>query len=179
MKIFNNILVAAIILVLSGCSSSFDGSKFSENSKSRPDTGKPDSTWIFPPVQTEELPSIQPEVPGFWVEGPELNMAEYTRVVEEKKTPDSSQTENYEIKIVAGYRIQLFAGRLQSDALTIQTNIANQVSVPVFLIYEAPQYKVRLGNFPERDEAMALCRQLRRKGFPGAWVVRSQIEVRM
>ena len=179
MKILINILIATFILVLSGCTSSFDGSKFSENPKSRPDTGKPDSTWIFPPVQTEELQSIKPDVPGFWVEGPKLDTEEYTLVVKETITPDSSQTENYEIKIVAGYRIQLFAGRLQSDALTIQTNIANQVSVPVFLIYEAPQYKVRLGNFPERDEAMALCRQLRRKGFPGAWVVRSQIEVRM
>lgn len=179
MKILINTLIGAIILVLSGCSSSIDGSKFTEDSNRSSNTGKPDSTWIFPPVQTEELPSIEPEVPGFWVKEPELDTEEYTPIVEEKVTSDSSQTENYEIKIVGGYRIQLFAGRLQSDALAIKTNIESQVSVPVFLIYEAPQYKVRLGNFPERDDAMALCRQLRRKGFPGAWVVRSQIEVKM
>ena len=178
-RILYKILIFAIIIGFSGCGSSYEGNGFRDDSNRRSDSGKPDSTWIFPPPQTEELPPIKPEVPGFYVKEPKLEFEEYVPIVEETETPDSTEAENLETRIVAGYRIQIFAGRVQKMALAIKRDIESQVSVPVYLIYEAPQYKVRAGNFPERDEAMALCRQLRLKGFPGAWVVRSQIEVKM
>lgn len=178
-RIHKTFLAAAIILGLSGCGSSIERSPLHYDSNQESDLVSPDTIRIFPPAQSEELPPIKPEIPGFWVKEPALNTEEYYLIVEKPNKPVSLQTDKAAIKIIAGYRIQLFAGRIQKEALELKSKLEGQVSVPVYLIYEAPQYKVRLGNYPDRDTAMAFCRQLQRKGFPGAWVVRSQIEVEM
>ncbi|MBD3402050.1 hypothetical protein GF420_04080 [candidate division GN15 bacterium] len=76
------------------------------------------------------------------------------------------------------YRVQLFTAKLFSDART-EVQIAEEIfDQPVYLDYEVPYFKVRVGNFSERDNAERYRRQAQGAGYDNAWVVLVNTEVR-
>ncbi len=69
------------------------------------------------------------------------------------------------------YRIQIFTSKVFGDArweLTVAEEIFDR---PVYLDYEVPYYKVRVGSFLTRDEAEEYAERVRASGYPDAWVV--------
>ena len=86
-----------------------------------------------------------------------------------------------------GYRVQIMASDQQGSATRVENearswwqnnrNAAPAVlanDFPVFVIFQSPYYKVRVGNFinrSEADQAVTFLRQM----YPDAWVVRDQI----
>ena len=58
--------------------------------------------------------------------------------------------------------------------ITCLTAFYNEV---VYLIFESPQYKVRIGDFTDREEAIRFCNLLRKESYPDAWVVKSNVNV--
>jgi hypothetical protein len=78
-----------------------------------------------------------------------------------------------------GYRVQLYSGsgteaRLSANNLRAEF-LANHPNIPAYLIYQAPNFKVRLGNFRTELEAAHLQRELAYQ-YPGGFVVKDKIK---
>ena len=50
------------------------------------------------------------------------------------------------------------------------------MSDSLYVIFEAPVYKIHYGNFSKKYEAEKIKKQLKQKGFKNIWIVRSRIE---
>ncbi len=79
---------------------------------------------------------------------------------------------------LAGYRVQvLFTNNidLANDTRdTIETLLPHQWC---YIVYDAPYYKVRVGNFTDRNEALQMVHQLTGLGYRDAWVVPDNIQI--
>jgi hypothetical protein len=78
-----------------------------------------------------------------------------------------------------GYRVQLYSGsgteaRLSANNLRAEF-LTNHPNIPAYLIYQAPNFKVRLGNFRTELEAVHLQRELAYQ-YPGGFVVKDKIK---
>jgi len=51
----------------------------------------------------------------------------------------------------------------------------NTVSDSVYVDFETPNYKVRIGDFIERESAESLQQDLVQMGYNSAWILRSRI----
>ncbi len=75
------------------------------------------------------------------------------------------------------YRVQIFTSRLYSEA-TREMTIAEEIfNLPIFLDYEVPYYKLRVGEFATRDEAEDMLPEIKAIGYPNAWVARVLLRV--
>ena len=65
---------------------------------------------------------------------------------------------------VSGFRVQVYASNTpqvaKNEALELYETISSQVNMPVYVISEPPFWKVRLGDFLTREDAMAYKNQL-------------------
>ncbi|MDD3715930.1 MAG: SPOR domain-containing protein [Candidatus Marinimicrobia bacterium] len=74
-----------------------------------------------------------------------------------------------------GYRIQLISTQDRNEAMRIKTQADARYDLPVYIDFEPPNYKVRIGNYASQEEAMRNQEHLQRQGFKFAWVVPSKI----
>lgn len=88
------------------------------------------------------------------------------------------------LALLSGYRIQVYSGNL-SNSKSIATERRNQINAlyPDLLPtveYDAPFWKVRVGNFVEHNEAQAKMAELQ-KAFPSfareMYIIRSQVRI--
>ena len=90
--------------------------------------------------------------------------------------PDSLKT----FKETDGFRVQIFAGR-DIQAATMAETKAKEDFEPkgykVYLIFEAPFYKVRIGDFTDRNEAENARDLAKKLGYKSAFVARSKVQV--
>ena len=65
---------------------------------------------------------------------------------------------------VSGFRVQVYASNTpqvaKNEALDLYETISSQVNMPVYVISEPPFWKVRLGDFLTREEAVEYKNQL-------------------
>lgn len=58
---------------------------------------------------------------------------------------------------VAGFRVQVYSSNKQqvakNEALTLEKQLSSQLDIPVYVQYNPPFWKVRLGNFRTQAEA--------------------------
>lgn len=75
-----------------------------------------------------------------------------------------------------GFRIQLLATNNYDEANTTR-NIINQSfpDVWIYLVFESPTYKIRVGDFSNRAEAKLLLDQFLAQGYKKAWIVPDRI----
>ncbi|MCT4624060.1 MAG: SPOR domain-containing protein [Schleiferiaceae bacterium] len=83
---------------------------------------------------------------------------------------------NLKGKPIDGFRVQLFSGDRDLANQNRKKAISNYPQIPCVLIYETPDFKVQMGNFRTELEAEKHL-QIIRQGFPGAFVVRSKINL--
>lgn len=74
-----------------------------------------------------------------------------------------------------GYRVQVLATRYFERADSLAVIMKNTVSDSVYVDFEAPNYKVRIGDFIERDSAESLQQELVQMGYNSAWILRARI----
>ena len=80
-------------------------------------------------------------------------------------------------ELVSGYRVQICAVTDEARARQVQREaILKFINEEVYLIYDSPYYKVRVGNCMTRFEADKLQQLAVEKGFDDAWVVRTKIQ---
>jgi mRNA-degrading endonuclease RelE of RelBE toxin-antitoxin system len=79
---------------------------------------------------------------------------------------------------IDGYRIQVFfnSGRdAREEAIRIKADFLSEYpDTPVYIVYHSPFYKVRIGDFRSKYEALGVFRQVRKK-YPAAYIVKDVI----
>ncbi len=93
-------------------------------------------------------------------------------------------TEEREIDPYAGYRVQLISTRDVAQADTIRDNFVAWADTMItgyefdaYVLFRPPNYRVRAGDFQDRNQAIKLSNMLKAK-YPDAWVVHDRIEPR-
>ena len=84
--------------------------------------------------------------------------------------PDSTQI------IVEGFRVQVLATSTRGNADRLRDELTNEYGEDIYVVFEAPNYKVRIGNFIDRRQAEKLRLELINKGYPSSWIIRTRIE---
>lgn len=93
-----------------------------------------------------------------------------------KKQAEYNERLNLTRKYSHGFRIQVLNTQDRAAAVSIKTKLLQLFPAEkVYLLYQEPYFKVRLGNFRERADADAQLEQITRQ-FPGSFVIPSAIE---
>ena len=75
-----------------------------------------------------------------------------------------------------GFRIQLYETSSSEKANDVFKKYKKKMLDSLYVIFEAPVYKIHYGNFIKKYDAENVKNQLRQKGFKNIWIVRSRIE---
>jgi hypothetical protein len=77
-----------------------------------------------------------------------------------------------------GSRYQIFQGSSRNDAYTTNANFLNLFpDMPTYVLYEPPNFKVRVGDFRFRFEALAFKQEMLDKGVSGFYIVHDKINI--
>lgn len=76
------------------------------------------------------------------------------------------------------YRVQIFTGLVNGEARQVARVAEEIFDQPVFIDYEVPNFKVRVGNWPDRTSAEKYQGKARAVGYTNAWVVMVGVNVR-
>lgn len=80
------------------------------------------------------------------------------------------------LELTQGYRVQIFATTSHDEATQMKADAETQFPEEWFyVVYDAPTYKLRAGNFLERYEADRFGKSLAEKGYRDAWVVPEKV----
>lgn len=81
---------------------------------------------------------------------------------------------------IKGYRIQVFftsGTQAKNQALKVRSDINTHYSeIDCYIVYEAPYFKVRVGDFRTRNEAFKVFKEIS-KDYPSAFLVEDMIEL--
>lgn len=85
---------------------------------------------------------------------------------------------NIENPTISGFRIQIYNGNSQSEADKAKTWISEfYPDLYIYIVYQAPNFKVRVGNYRSKPEAQWILFRLHDK-FPSAFLVPDKISFR-
>ncbi len=77
---------------------------------------------------------------------------------------------------IPGVRVQVSITGDIDDANNLRDSLSGELPKEwVYVVYHAPYYKIRVGNFVDRFAAGEMLERLRRQGFPDAWIVPDRI----
>ena len=89
---------------------------------------------------------------------------------------DSSIVEYVEVQ---GFRIQIFASANIDEATGAQRVAADKAGIDsVYVVYDPPVYKVRIGDYGTRLEANQKLSKIVNLGYDDAWVVADKVNLR-
>jgi len=76
----------------------------------------------------------------------------------------------------SGFRVQILAASDAAAAEQARADVESRLGLRAYVRFEAPYYKVRVGNCITNDDCQRLQDQLRTAGFATLWVVPETIE---
>ena len=82
---------------------------------------------------------------------------------------------NIQIATKEGYRLQLFESSTVDEANKIMMKYGKSLNDSIYLVFDAPLYKIQYGDFVTKDQAELVKAELRKKGYKKVWIVRSRI----
>jgi len=92
--------------------------------------------------------------------------------INEETTRDSRRS-------MAGFRIQIINSPDRNKVFAAKTKIYQQFpELKPYLMYQAPNYKLKVGNFRTQEEAEEFEKQLTRLFPSGLYIIRDTIEVK-
>ena len=83
---------------------------------------------------------------------------------------------NKEINLIKGYRVQIVISQNEQELQDVKIEIEKSIDEQTYIIFELPNYKLRVGNFLNRKEAESFQKKIVRLGYRTAWVVPTMIE---
>ncbi len=115
--------------------------------------------------------------------GVEKFPVEAPKVIPGQKSPATGSTELAEdtlkapeSQLVLGYRVQICATPDEQEARSyLHEALLKFPDQGVYLTFDSPYYKVRVGDCKSRFEAEELQKRVQKNGFPDAWVVRTKV----
>ncbi len=78
--------------------------------------------------------------------------------------------------LVKGYRVQVAISENQEDLIYIKDNLEKVIKEKIYIQFELPNYKLRVGNFSSRKKAELYRNKIVRLGYRSAWVIPTLIE---
>ena len=81
------------------------------------------------------------------------------------------------LREAAGFRVQLIATESETQARQIEQNALMDFQESVYLTFDPPNYKVRVGDCVSRADANVLLGKAINSGFDNAWVVQCRVKV--
>ena len=108
---------------------------------------------------------------------PELNWPVVVNVINSGASRNDKETiTDSTFFSVEGFRIQLLATQDRFNAEKFKSELEKIYKNKIYIIFEAPNYKVRVGDFIDRKSAEEMRQNLSKKGYTTAWIIRSKIE---
>ena len=83
---------------------------------------------------------------------------------------------NLRVTTQDGFRLQIFESSSAEEANQNFKKFNRAFSDSLYLIFDAPLYKIRYGNFVAKNQAEIEKNKIRKKGYKNIWIVRSRIE---
>jgi len=150
-----NSLLLLVLLSLAGCASA----KRVEQAEQRPAPGR-DFLGTYEP--TFDPSRYDPDLPELRRREAEAHNAIGSASLVATAAPET----------IPGFRIQVLLTQEIDDAVGVRDSLNALLSDDwVYVVYDSPYYKVRVGDYHERPEANALLKKLVGKGFRDAWIV--------
>ena len=78
---------------------------------------------------------------------------------------------------VKGYRIQVAISQKENDLIDIKEQLELIIKEKIYIKFELPNYKLRIGNFDSRKKAEVYRNKVIQLGYRSAWVVPTLIEL--
>ena len=78
--------------------------------------------------------------------------------------------------IIEGYRVQALVTRNTHSADSIRAVLSDKIDEDVYITYEVPYYKIRVGNCVDRKQAEELQLKLVELGYASAWIIRTRVK---
>ena len=75
-----------------------------------------------------------------------------------------------------GFRIQIFESSVASIARAEAKRFQNILNDTVYIDYETPLYKLRIGNYIDRKSAENSIKTISRLGAKDSWIIRTKID---
>ncbi|MBE0649468.1 MAG: SPOR domain-containing protein [Bacteroidales bacterium] len=88
-----------------------------------------------------------------------------------------SALQNQKFKTVPGYRIQIFKGsgnNALNSALVVRDKFVAKYGVPAYITFNEPYYRVRVGDFRTRMDAIKFLQRIKR-AYPLAWEIQDEV----
>ena len=86
--------------------------------------------------------------------------------------------QNKKFPTVPGYRIQIFKGsgnNALNDALVVRDKFTAKYHVPAYITFNEPYYRVRVGDFRTRVDAIRFLQRIKRQ-YPLAWEIQDEVK---
>ncbi len=157
--------VALLLFLIVSCSTSQFGWKSESGSRKKSSKGK-EYVEDFDPLSLEEEDIVvSPQEKSPTEENGE-------KPVEPMPSEDLALHEG---SMIQGFRVQLLATTDENQARDAKKKAIFKFQTGVYLVFEAPHYKLRIGDCATRKEAEDLKKEAFRNGFPDAWIVPSKV----
>ena len=157
-------LAAAILLLLSSCSSTE-----STRTDATTTTAERDRKVAISDFEHAFNPSAYDD---------EIEEIQKQHVIEQEKSAAAHHEDSVivESEYTQGYRIQIYATRNIDEANAMrQTALQHITQDSLYVVFDPPVYKVRVGDFRSRVEANQKLGEVVGLGFTDAWVVADRI----
>jgi hypothetical protein len=120
--------------------------------------------WRFEPDSLRDDGPIIPMIINPLIDGivPEKDYSENINEVESGKEYN-------------GFQVQVLSTKNGERAENLRMELISQINHNVLVIFEAPNYKIRVGAFTDRKDAENLRKQLYALGYRRAWIVRARL----
>lgn len=89
---------------------------------------------------------------------------------------DTAEPEKAGPVMVPGFRVQLMSGKDEAQILEEKKKAMFKFQQSIYVVFESPYYKIRLGDFLSHTAAAAVQEEVRRKGFPGAFIAKCPVD---
>jgi len=126
---------------------------------------------LFGQTKEEFDPSRIKDIPVKW---PRI----YHSFLKESSAVNDTSVLDTSISEVDGFRVQVFATGYSRSADSLKTILEHLGYKDVYIAFDTPVYKVRVGNFVSRNEAEKTRENLVKQKFDTAWIVRSKVFAR-
>ncbi|MBX7151599.1 SPOR domain-containing protein [bacterium] len=169
MKYFNMTLVCVVSILVLSCSGS---SKIQQKQvvpvkndqivKDKQESGEKKQDESFNPYSLDDRWRIKPKQK-------DLSIQPYSEMSQPNFGNDHKESS------AMGYRIQIFTTKDYYEAIAQRDEAIKKFTEEVYLDFEQPYYKVRIGNFTDKTAADEIKEFAKSVGYLDAWVIQTRV----
>jgi len=90
-------------------------------------------------------------------------------------TSSSNQNQSEEFIRTVGWRVQIAATMNSDESERIQQEAESKFDYPIYIDYEQPYFKVRIGDCTSFEDTREILDEVRKTGYEDAFIVRTNI----